>query len=47
MIEEVRDLTSNYHDIEQAIAAGWAVDLSGCVTHPTEGGMGHHFGRLE
>ena len=47
IIEEVRDLTSNYHDIEQAIAAGWAVDLSGCVAHPTEGGMGHHFGRLE
>jgi hypothetical protein len=46
-IEEVRELTRDFHDISVAMEAGWAVDLSGCVFHPEEGGMGHHFGRLE
>jgi hypothetical protein len=47
MIEEVRELTRDFHDISVAMEAGWAVDLSGCVFHPEEGGMGHHFGRLD
>lgn len=47
LINEVRDLTKDFHDIEVAMAAGWEVDLSGCVEHPSEGGMGHHFGRPE
>ncbi len=44
-IEEVRELTEAFHNFEQAMAAGWSVDLSGCVEHPEEGGMGHHFAR--
>nr|MBS0038051.1 hypothetical protein [Saprospiraceae bacterium] len=47
MLDEVRTLTADYHDIETAMEAGWNVDLSGCVEHPTEGGMGHHYGRPE
>ncbi len=47
LITEVKELTKDFHDIETAIAAGWSVDLSGCVEHPEEGGMGHHFGRPE
>jgi hypothetical protein len=47
MIDEVRTVTQAYKSLDAAIAAGWAVDLSGCVQHPTEGGMGHHYARLE
>lgn len=47
MIDELRDITAAYVDHEAALAAGWSTDLSGCVEHPTEGGMGHHFARLE
>jgi len=47
LISEVRSLTAAFHDINKAIEAGWANDLSGCVAHPTEGGMGHHYARME
>lgn len=46
MLQEVRNVTASFKDIDQAIAAGWDTDLSGCVEHPTEGGMGHHYARL-
>lgn len=45
LISEVRSATQAFHDIQIAMDAGWAVDLSGCVEHPVEGGMGHHFAR--
>lgn len=47
MIEEVREVTSAYRSHEAALEAGWNTDLSGCVAHPEEGGMGHHFARME
>lgn len=47
LIAEVRAETAAYDDHAAAVDAGWAVDLSGCVEHPTEGGMGHHFARME
>lgn len=47
MIEEVKSVVQNYQNLNSANAAGWKVDMSGCVEHPQEGGMGHHFGRLE
>lgn len=47
MIDEVRAVTQTYTSFDAGVAAGWATDLSGCVEHPTEGGMGHHYGRLE
>jgi hypothetical protein len=40
----VRALTARFHDAEEGKAAGWFVDLSGCVAVPGLGGMGHHFG---
>lgn len=47
MIEEVRAVTRAYESHEAALEAGWNTDLSGCVVHPEEGGMGHHFARLD
>lgn len=47
LIDEVRSTTQAFHNFEVAQEAGWAVDLSGCVEHPAEGGMGHHFARPE
>lgn len=47
MIEEVRNTIQDYHNFEAASEAGWAVDMSGCVEHPEEGGMGHHYARPE
>jgi hypothetical protein len=47
LIEEVRETTAPYSDLQAAMDAGWNTDLSGCVEHPMEGGMGHHFARLE
>jgi len=47
LINEVRMETAAFTDINAAIAAGWDTDLTGCVEHPTEGGMGHHYARME
>lgn len=47
MIDEVRELTQNLRTLESAAEAGWVADLSGCVEHPQEGGMGHHIARPE
>lgn len=46
MIEQVRELTLPLRDHQAALEEGWDTDISGCVQHPTEGGMGHHFGRM-
>lgn len=47
MIQEVKSATSSFNNINTAMNAGWDTDLSGCVEHPTAGGMGHHYARLE
>jgi len=47
MLSEVRQITAGINSLEDAAAAGWDTDLSGCVQHPTEGGMGHHIARME
>ena len=47
MIQEVKAATSSYSNINDAMNAGWNTDLSGCVEHPTAGGMGHHYANLE
>ncbi len=47
MLSEVRQLTTGLQTMEAAAAAGWDTDLSGCVEHPVEGGMGHHIARME
>lgn len=47
MIDEVREATKAYTDHNAALNAGWDNAMSPCVEHPTEGGMGIHFGRME
>lgn len=47
MIDEVREMTQQLQTMESAAGAGWVADLSGCVEHPTEGGMGHHIAKPE
>lgn len=47
LILEVKAATSSYSNINTAMNAGWNTDLSGCVEHPTAGGMGHHYANLE
>lgn len=47
LISEVRNATQAYSDVEAAKSAGWNVVMSPCVAHPTEGGMGYHYGRME
>ncbi len=47
MLNEVRAVTEAYHNIDNAMAAGWDTFMSPCVEHPVEGGMGYHVGRME
>lgn len=45
-IAELRKATSPLHNLDNAVAAGFDTDLTGCLQHPSLGGMGHHFGML-
>lgn len=47
MVEELRSATVSFDDINNAIAAGWETDVSGCMEDPEQGGMGHHYGNLD
>lgn len=47
MVQEVRNLTTTFTNINTAMNNGWSTDLSGCVENPVLGGMGHHYARLE
>ncbi|MEX0813947.1 MAG: hypothetical protein WD048_17135 [Chitinophagales bacterium] len=46
-IQEIKESTSAYKDVNAAVSAGWSEVLSECVEHPDEGGMGFHYGRME
>jgi hypothetical protein len=46
-IAEVRMATAAFVNHNAAVEAGWNNALSPCVEHPTEGGMGIHYGRME
>jgi hypothetical protein len=39
----LRALTAPFHDIKTAEAAGWNVQLTGCMENPPAGGMGYHY----
>ncbi len=39
----LRRLTAPFHDITAAEAAGWNVQLTGCMENPPAGGMGYHY----
>lgn len=47
LISEIRSATQSFHDANNAKDAGWSVVMSPCVEHPSEGGMGYHYGRME
>jgi hypothetical protein len=42
----VRRVTAPLHRIEVANERGWDLEVTGCVEHPTEGGMGYHIGNM-
>lgn len=42
----VRRATARFHSFEEAGPAGWDFQATECMEHPTEGGMGYHYGNL-
>ena len=40
----LRALTAPFHRFEAGREAGWDEQLTPCLEHPTDGGMGYHFG---
>ncbi|MDO8966224.1 hypothetical protein [Algoriphagus sp.] len=42
MLADLRAATANYHDLANALAAGYEL-ASECVSHPTMGAMGFHY----
>jgi hypothetical protein len=47
LIDELKDATASFHEIDNAIAAGWTDDITGCMDHPDHGGMGHHYANFD
>lgn len=39
----LRNATSPLHHLDNAMAAGFDTDLTGCLENPPIGGMGHHY----
>lgn len=39
--------TAHLHRFENAAPGGWNLQVTDCLEHPTEGGMGYHFADLE
>ncbi len=42
----LRRLTAPFHNIKNAIAADWNVQLTGCMENPPAGGMGYHYANM-
>ena len=42
----LRRATAPLHRVEAGMAAGWDAQVTECVEHPTEGGMGYHYGNF-
>jgi hypothetical protein len=40
----LRQVTASFHQFDKATAAGWSAKITGCMTDPTLGGMGFHYG---
>jgi hypothetical protein len=45
-IAELRRLTAHFHDLNDAKAAGYNVQVTPCLELPGVGGMGFHYGNL-
>jgi hypothetical protein len=43
----LRQVTVKFHDFDAAKQAGWSTPITACMTDPTAGGMGFHYGRTE
>lgn len=41
-VERLRKATAPFHDLDRAVAAGYARDAEHCVAHPPDGAMGFH-----
>ncbi len=41
-VEQIREATAHFHDLEAAVAAGYSRDGGTCLAHPSEGAMGYH-----
>lgn len=40
----LRRVTARFHDFDTAVGAGWSAKITSCMTDPTLGGMGFHYG---
>ena len=43
-LAQLRRLVAPFHNFEKAQQAGWNVQFTPCLSHPTEGAMGYHYG---
>lgn len=43
----LRRATASFHSFEAAGAAGWDTKITSCMTEPTAGGMGFHYGNTD
>jgi hypothetical protein len=43
-LETLRQVTSPFRSFDAAITAGWSAKITSCMSDPTEGGMGFHYG---
>lgn len=43
-LAQLRRLVAPFHNFEKAEDAGWNVQFTPCLSHPTEGAMGYHYG---
>ncbi|HSA57739.1 MAG TPA: hypothetical protein VLE53_18640 [Gemmatimonadaceae bacterium] len=43
-LAQLRRLVAHYHDLDRAMAAGYAVEVTPCLELPGVGGMGYHYG---
>jgi hypothetical protein len=47
LLAALRQATEKYHDFAAAQAAGYTVQVTGCMADPTRGGMGYHYAKGE
>jgi hypothetical protein len=42
----LRRVTATFHRFDAAAAAGWSAQITGCMSDPSLGGMGYHYGNV-
>lgn len=45
-IASLRAATASFHRFETAMDAGWSTKITSCMSDPTAGGMGFHYGNV-